>query len=451
MRSIITFLLVMLATASYGQPYFYGATPWEAKNTHWVEAGDDLAATIAKAQAGDAIKVFPGTYTAENVVIGVAIDFRGEGTATWTGTDTLLSLGIDGCTFEGISFASTNSNGIMNLGAYEATFTKCSFSCSTFNAGSDTVEFIDCDFSVLSEDGMAISGGLKTFTDCRWGSEHEIATYNPYMIGGDAYLYNCQLWGDSSALHGSGTPGIATNIYAYNSLFKSRGGDNYAVGFSNIARFDAYNCQFFSSTANKATVLWHDSSYVNLYSPTIVNTAASSQVALKGYTQGTSYIANPVCTGSIVIDSCDVAGSDDGFTYLDGFITTTGGIIDKQLLAKFSKQRGANISGTNYASYFNIAPDSAAFTAVKAIMLRDTIGVAAGSEGYIGFDSKNTGIITEIDQIKFISGDNLSLLQGAKLRFHNGSAWVNAIYNDGAKVMVASDTLKYDGGQAPNP
>jgi len=408
-----------------------------------------IASVVDKANSGDCIVLWGGTYTETNVNIDRALKFTSIFGATWTGADTLFTLAADGAEFHNISFSNTNSNGIVSLGAYEAKFENCAFSCSTFDLGTDTVLFIDCDFSILQENGMTVNGGLKKFTDCRWGSEYETGNYNLRCQAGETYLYNCQMWGDSSALHGDGTPGKANKIYAYDCLFKSKGGDNYAVGIANLTELYAYNCYFFNSTANKGTVLWHDSSSVELYSPVAINSAATGKVALKGYTQKDSYIANPICGGSISIDSCDVPLSDDGLCYLDGFITTSDGISDKQLLVRFSKQRGANISGTNYASYFNIAPDSASFTAVKAIMLRDTIGVAVGDEGHIGFDSRTSGIINGIDQIK--TSSYFSILSNGKLRLHNGSAWENIIYVDVDKTIVNADSILYDGTRDRGP
>lgn len=172
---------------------------------------DCIEDAVDDAVAGDAVVIYPGTYTDTEVDIDVKIDFVGVGNVKWSGADTLFVLSEDDVTFKGITFETSGSFCLTNFQNYRYFMKQCTVRCEAFNFGRDTSHWEECHFYPKTTDGWVIDTAQEgdvpviQWRDCKLGDDIPINTELTCGINvkNNATLaaYYCGFYSDSTGIY----------------------------------------------------------------------------------------------------------------------------------------------------------------------------------------------------------------------------------------------------------
>ena len=183
--------------------------PSNAKIVYTSGSGDyynNIYGAVQDANEGDAIIIYPGTYTDADVEIDSTLNFIGIGNVKWSSSDTLFVLGADDVSFEGITFEVTGTVDLAVMDTFRYVMKNCTLRCQTFDFGQDTSHWIGCHLYPKSTDGWEITGSsaIAQMRDCKMGDD--IPGPDELLCGlnvsGEATLsaYYCNFYSDSTAI-----------------------------------------------------------------------------------------------------------------------------------------------------------------------------------------------------------------------------------------------------------
>jgi len=288
----------------------------------------------------------------------------------------------------GVTLRATGTGDIVAIDTCNLKLKNCRVTGKQWTTGDGGVSVYDyCQFDITKILGFKVTGtAIASF--CNWGYYRNTGNgTNYYGISLDSLdallsMNYCTVYSDSETVVGN-----HGNLNLFSTTLYSVNGDTSVI-FDNQAKlgmtFSRISNGYNADATSGATVSMHDSSDLNFRLSVIDSRNLSTgtpTLALKIASQGgegdAAVLYTGIIHGDVWLDTCDVANSDDGVTYVHGVLATCATTVaDTNDLFRF-KQYNRTVNpmiGETIFSYMWTKPEPPAggTTMLNAIALMDT-------------------------------------------------------------------------------